>query len=607
MTGPGRFAPPAAAIAVATSVLLSGGPPQTARIAAGLLMILVWVVAAPLWRKGADRTEWAFVMLLAWGVFSAWWVGAHPLASKETLTVWLVAALLYGIVRRSEEIPRRWGTRILVGAAVVIGAAVLVEVLDRGLRVGGLLENPNVAASLLVPTVPVGWSLLAGRPRLRWAFTAVLVLAVVGTGSRAGLLALVVAIGLLIPGGRLRLAGIVSAAAGAVGVLVWRFVSQPDVLAWHRISIWRAVMEIWWERPMTGVGPGCLTEAATAHRILHADEIGHYQFVVGLAESTPLAVLVQLGAVGFVLAVLAVWFWWRSADAGGRRPTEVAASVAAMTVLALFHDLLTVEPVLWWWAILVGSSTRRPPDPQPLAGVRPRAALAFATLAVAWLTAWGILNPAVATRVWIAGEPSTSRVIRTLRIEPWMAAAPSVRIQRLLNAEQPWSWPVAAEALAWAEESVRLRPGLARGWAMLGRVHLRLLTDLGGTRADVMAAERALARACELDPMLPWNWLERARLARLAGRHASAVQWTRRAVEREPNTVRGWLFLARLELDRGNTGEARRALETVDEILGRWRGKHASDYDREILAEPRAEAAALRRQLGVEDRPAEGD
>ncbi len=184
---------------------------------------------------------------------------------------------------------------------------------------------------------------------------------------------MVVVLGFLLPRGRLRLAGLSAGAVMAIGVLILRFVSQPDVLAWHRVSIWWAVIKIWLTRPLTGVGPGCLMEAASAERILHADEIGRYQFVVGYAESTPLAILVQLGLVGVVLTALAASAWlvaMRRSGALSSRP--VVAGLAAMVTLGLFHDYLTIDPVLWWWAVLAGclgqfhppgrATRRRSPD-----------------------------------------------------------------------------------------------------------------------------------------------------------------------------------------------------------------------------------------------------
>lgn len=588
----------AAALAVVITVMLGGGFYPGPRIAVGCVLIVVWIAVAGSRGGGPDRVEWLLAVLLGWGVFSAVWIDASRLASKEALTVWLVAAVLFGICRRAVEPHRRVALFLLTAGGVIVAAAVLMEVFAEGLRVGGLLENPNVAASLLVPTLPAGWAVLERRPRLRWVVAVVIIAGVVGTGSRAGLLALIVAVGVLLPRGSPRIVGLASASAVAVGVLAWRFLSHPDVLAWHRISIWRAVLEIWLDRPITGVGPGCLADAATAHRILHADEIGRYQFVIGYTESTPLAVLVQLGVVGIVVALAALLAWWSAVPReSGRARTWVVAGVASMGVLSLFHDVLTIDPVLWWWAVITGCAAPVVSAVDP-ALQRRASAMRWTLIAVmVWITAWGVVTPALARRSWLASAPTTDAVVRVLRIEPWLADVPAIRVRRLLDREQSWSWETAAEALAWAREVVRIRSGQAHGWADLGRVHLRIMADLGGTEHDIKAARQALTRACELDPKPPWAWLERARLERMLGNPAAAVTLVRHALTNEPNTVRAWIFLARLELDRGNTGEAQQALEMVAETTRRWGGRHASDYDREILHTPKGQLDRLRRQL----------
>jgi predicted Zn-dependent protease len=115
---------------------------------------------------------------------------------------------------------------------------------------------------------------------------------------------------------------------------------------------------------------------------------------------------------------------------------------------------------------------------------------------------------------------------------------------------------------------------------------LRILTDCGGTGHDVAAADAALVRACELDPHLPWNWLERARLARVVGEYEAAIALVFRALKEEPNTVRGWLLLARLEAEYGRMDAAHRAraeAERRSELASR---SGLTEYERELLAFP---------------------
>jgi predicted Zn-dependent protease len=163
----------------------------------------------------------------------------------------------------------------------------------------------------------------------------------------------------------------------------------------------------------------------------------------------------------------------------------------------------------------------------------------------------------------------------------------------LLALSDRWSWETAAEALHWAGTAVDAQPGLARRWSDLGKVHLRVVTDLGGTEHDVAAARRALDRACELDPHLPWHWLERARLERVLGRQDEAVRLTRRALKEEPNTVRGWLMLSRLELERGRIEEARIALREALEREKLDLRPGLVDYELELLMAPRHEISVL--------------
>jgi hypothetical protein len=508
-----------------------------------------------------------------------------PLASKEALTIWITAFGLFVICRRGSDLGRQRAVAILSVGASVIAAGVAADAIKEGLRVGGFLENPNVAAAMLVPTLPVGWRLLEGIPRWRWTWVSLVAAGVVCTGSRAGLLAAVVAVGFMLPRGRIRFAGLLTASIIAAVVVVLRFVSQPDALAWHRISIWRAVLETWLTRPLTGVGPGSLVEAAGPERILHPDQVGRFQFVVGYAESTPLAVLVQLGAMGLVLSTLALISWLiAERRSGAMTSSPLGSSLVAMAILGLFHDYLTIDPVIWWWSVLAGCAGIAAVPGGGRDPVRSPTMIRWATaIAMSWTTAWGILSPACARWVWREGPATTEMVVRTLRIEPWLSAAPAGRVGRLIADPGVWTWTTAAEAVHWARFVTDVRPGAARGWADLGRVHLRVLTDLGGTDHDVVEARQSLMRACELDPRLPWNWLELARLERVLGNLDAAINFTRRALESEPATVRGWVMLARLLLEKDELDEAREAMIEVERLVEISSRGEYNEYEQELL------------------------
>jgi tetratricopeptide (TPR) repeat protein len=141
---------------------------------------------------------------------------------------------------------------------------------------------------------------------------------------------------------------------------------------------------------------------------------------------------------------------------------------------------------------------------------------------------------------------------------------------------------------------------LARRWADLARVHIRVLTDLGGTEHDIEAARAALDRACALDPHLPWYWLERARLERIVGSGSESIRFVRRALDEEPNTVRAWLMLSRLELEAGRMDEARAALDEATTRAALISRRGLTDYERELLLLPESQLNFLARALAVD-------
>lgn len=566
----------------------------------GGLLVGVWIVAA--WEDRASLESWEFVLLamFSWAAASAVMVGAAPLASKETIVGWVIAWLMWRIGRGAGDPSRELALRALsVGAAVVALSVAWDAVGSRAIRVGGVFENPNLAAAVLIASLAAGSAVVRGR-FLRWSWLFLIVAATLLTGSRAGLIAMVVAAAVLLPRGRLRVVGVVAAALSGVVVVGWRFFSQPDVLAWHRVSIWRAVLEIWSERPWTGVGPGCLVEAAGAARIAYPDQVGRYQFVASVAESTPLAVLVQLGVVGFLLAAIAAWLWIAAGRASGALSSPAfRAGLAAMTSFAVFHDVLTVPVILWWWAFALGCHAGRCRTAVGERGTQPgRGGRVGVCLVLVWLTAWGVIAPAAARWQLSAVPVSSSEVERLTRLEPWYDEPAAVFVDGMVADAKSWTWTSAAEALFWAREAVRVHPGLARRWADLGKVHIRVLTDLGGTVHDLEAARSALTKACELDPHLPWHWLERARLERVAGDHDAAVRFAQRALDNEPNTVRGWLMLSRLELERGNVDAARRAFSEAKARADLGRVPGLTKYEYELVAMPGDVAAVLEERLG---------
>ena len=578
-----------AVVVVAVAAILGGAFYPGPRMAVGL-SFAVTLAAAVYWRRDRLRTEeWVVVVFLVWSVSAGVLARTAPLAAREVLTVWLAAFLLWMTTRRANVPTARMASKILVGVAVILVFGVILEAVGLGrMRVGGLLENPNLTACLLV--VSLSLLPLYGGRRRRWAIVvaAVLVIGVVLTGSRAGLLALLAVVAIILPRGRARSVGLAVSAVIVAAIVAWRFLSQPDILAWFRPTIWGAVLRLWAEHPIAGVGPGGLVDAAGAVRLLHADHVGQHQFLIAYAESSPLAVLVQTGVVGFVAALAAVLAWGRAMRVcSAFESIPLRAALAAMLVMALFHDLITADIVLWWWAVVLGLMEAPSLQMTVDRDSRPGrwGAPAVAALIVAYIMLWGMVEPSWARWLWRAGPPDVALAERSLRAEPWYAEPLQWRTRDLVRRES-WTWEMAAEAIARSRRAVRVRPSSAALWGELGVVHTRVVTDFGPWPDSVEGARDAFARATELEPLQPWHWLEWARLERSVGDLEGAVMLARRGIEAEPHAVRVWLFIARLELDRGQVEGARVAfLEARDAAALRAR-QGLNSYERELVSAP---------------------
>ena len=575
------------AAVVVLAAILGGAFYPGQRIVVGVLLVCslgVGVVVS--W--GRIRPEEGLALaFIACAVVSAIGASAAPLAAREAVAVWVVAGGLFFVARRLAEGSSNVTLTVVSIGGVVVALGVACEALGfGGIRVGGLLENPNIAASLLVVTIPTLGAIEGGQ-RWRTAAAAVVVLGLLLTGSRAGLLALLVSAAYFLPRGRLRVVGLVAGGLGIGAIVAWRFINQPDILAWFRPAIWAAVLRLWMDHPLLGVGPGGLVDAAGVERLLHADHVGQRQFLISYAESSPLALLVQTGIIGFVVAAAALFVWWRRTCSGRRLPRPFATALAAMAVMAAFHDFLTIDVVLWWWALSIGlmEAGIHPRPASERLPIRAAKGRAVAGLVLAFIVLWGVVQPAWARWLWRSGAPDELLVARSMRAEPWLAVPLEWRVRKLVSLES-WGWETAAEAISHGQRAVRIHPGAARLWSLLGMVQARVVTDLGPWPDSVDGAREAFARAVELEPYQPWAWLEWARLERNLGNTSEAVDLVRKALEAEPNTVRARLFLARLELDRGHLDAAREAYSQAV-ASARLRARIGlSAYERELLSAP---------------------
>lgn len=582
---------------MALAVASGGAFSPTGRLVVGLMLAAAIAAAAVRWAGRLEGGEWLLLAVVAWSGMSAVVSHAYPLAAKEMLVDWIVMWCILVVVRRAGDDDRNRIVWVAAGAAAIVAVVVVFESVATGtLRVGGVYVNPNVAVALMVPVIPLLFALQGARRRWLITIVAVVVAAgVVATGSRAGLIAAVIVVGVLIPGGRFRVAAVALAAAAAAALLVWRFAAAPDSLAWHRLAIWRAVWDLVLAHPVLGVGPGLLADATGVVRIAHAEPIATYGHIIGSAESTVLGLLVRSGWAGLVTAGAGLVALLRSAVRRGllAAPPSIGVLLAIAT-LAAVHDVLDQGVVLWWWGLLVAWAI-----PVPDGGAESRSPLGVrATVATiaAGAVLWGIVQPAYARRLWWGGASTVELAERALRAEPWLAEAARWRVEDLLG-RPDWSWQTAAEAQAWSRRLIDLHRGAAESWSLGGQVDSRIATQLGAWQRVVEAARDRYRTATGLEPRLPWHWFRWAQFERAMGEFDDAAALAERAVQQEPHFVRGWLFLARVRIDLGLYESARDARDHAHQAVRLAEGRRLSEYEGELVRFERWQVEELSREL----------
>jgi len=564
-----------AAVTLAASLVAAGGTFSDPE--AGVAGLLLALLAAALWAPG-------FPLFLAWSAVSAILASPGYLASKETLGTWAAALVLFALVRRMTPGSKTQVLTILTVTALLTGLGILCVCVVQGFPFsGGVFRNANMGAAVLAALIP----LVASAPSrlLRFTGTPLLVLAIGLTGSRAGLAALAAVTLILLPG-RIRWAGGMLAGAAGAFVVWWRLSAHPDSLAWFRWSIWEALLRLWAQHPLTGVSPGGLYDMSGTVRL--ATPIGcslHARHMAG-AESTLLGILVTTGLVGALLAIAvaaAALAQLRSSQDTSQRNVALAV-LAGSLALALFHDFLQEPGILWWWAVIAGFLLPRGSHRE--AHAVPGAMLSLRTAVAAGVMAWMILQP-VLGRLAVSSSPSPeANALRMLRLEPWDDGPARKLASGLLSSKGRWSWETAGEASFWGQQVVKVHPGSASSQALSGRINSRIVSELGAYPSAIAAAREGFQKACRLEPHLPWYWSEWATLERQLGELKRARRLASRAVTEEPNYVRGWLLLGRIDLDLGQLTLARSDLERAREARMCFKGRILEAFEQDLLWAP---------------------
>ena len=323
---------------------------------------------------------------------------ANPMQGLPVSLRWLEVLGLAVMVERTIHLTRSWSPLIVatwLGAGAAVAAQTVVHVaqvaINHGLgwpgvfelfrmnRFGAIYPDINGAGSVFALLLVA--AVLFTLARRRWLFGAVtvpvLLVALVGTQSRAALASTIVVFGgvivlALVRRGR-RAVGLVLAAtviAVAVPVVVAKgatHVSAGAALS-SRIEMWRVALKIGAEAPAFGVGAGRFQPASRDY-LTDAFIASFPEAAVGEnAHNNFLQVLAELGLAGFLGFV---WLLWASLHKSPEAPSAerraLLAGITAFLLSALFgHPLLIYEIAVGFFFAIgltagLGSPPARPP------------------------------------------------------------------------------------------------------------------------------------------------------------------------------------------------------------------------------------------------------
>lgn len=376
---PLRFALPTYAVMIPFSSLLAVGPGPFGSLSSllGLLLGISLVVQLTLVRRGSPHLPAAVPVWLAYlalSGFSLFW----SIAPRATITDFMVLAsqvLLFAAlaVTRFDQVSlRRFGTALVVGGVLVVlyGLAQLTFLGGlpapdgRAARFGNdLLGANNQAAALLLPLAIAAGRALSGRTRSRAVHGAAVLLLLFGvlmTGSRGGLLATVVVLGVGLLLAQARRATKVTLVAAAAVLLAVVLVVAPGGVGQRqlkeganssgRTDIWAVGLYACQLYCLTGAGGGAFP--TVYHEELESVPDARVQERGSSFEphNIFLLAIIEVGVLGLLLIVVGLGSALVGAlrlPAGMRGPP--AAALIGTVVSSFFLSNLEFK---FFWAVL---------------------------------------------------------------------------------------------------------------------------------------------------------------------------------------------------------------------------------------------------------------
>lgn len=294
----------------------------TANLLCGAALV-IWFVCRFVRPGGAAPTpatlNWAIIAYFAASFVS---LAGNPETTGQGL--WrIIVALGYVVGLR---LFRRLPEVAIVDGSIMAGWMLLPAMIIAGIG-GSLWQNPNIIADYPVILGPLGFARLHGRLRGLWAALAVGALLI--TGSRGGIVAMVAA-WIVCVGLRWQFL-----AAGAIAAMLATWLFPHDYALGGRIEFWKTALAQFLASPWIGHGPGSFSQLIIPtpwkeFQMMHA----HNLVLTTLAEKGLLGLL-SLG-VSARAVLLALWRSW-----GRRRWTW------AVLAGLLAHSLVD-EPLHFW-------------------------------------------------------------------------------------------------------------------------------------------------------------------------------------------------------------------------------------------------------------------
>ena len=588
---------------------------------AGLLLIFGCGIVVVLKRGHIPfRGQWLDAAMLAWlGIVllsCLWSVNLHrSLLGLSQVICYVGVFFLARWLANRQEARRLLLAGIAAGA--FISAAVGLEsyavnvvlLKDPQWRIFGPFINPNAFAGYLLVAIPA-LVILGVSERsvvLRgccWALLLVAAGALLLTGSKGGILAAFVAVGIL--GWRLiaqaeasrrqRRLLLLSAAAAALIVIVAALAVPPireriasigaeSHSATFRAYTWLGALKMASARPILGWGVGSFDSVFAGFSVAGYTRAAHNDYLQTAAETGFLG----MGAYLLILGGFLRNARRKPADTGADGAVSLACWMAALAFC--LHTLVDSDlPVLATGAtlfLLIGlgstGSLSGPPDREATA--RPFGTPTLASLLVVII----LLSSYAAASAYAESQRQAGR--SALR-----KGAVSLALSYLRQATR--FSPLSGEA----------HRDLARG---LEVKHLR-----SGRKEDLKRAKEEVMRAAGLDRMRPVNWLVLARVEEQLGQHEAAQRHYEQASRLAPKAAHTWLELAEFHFRRAasserpesgerSEAEALAALQRIQQIEESPAGKVKAIPDLVDLTFSRARLYMARRAL-EQGKPAEG-